>query len=449
MRAQVPLAALCVAVACSGGDVPRDTANRDGSVDAPAIHEVGRDAVVSDTSPDDAPDATFDAPLGPDDPGWQRLPGFPDACFVERARQPEATLAFHWEPCTDGLPTCEMAVVDRSAGPLNTVAASHGGNDARSVLIWTLDRDDAPGSMVVVSREDSVAGAWRVGPFSSHYFCGAAAPAGPNGMGLELSSGTGTRASADLISVASWTNLGQLDAPTWNVSSDIVHAGDFLEAASASATTFAAMTTTGHIVAVEPPDATLLGDGAEPVVVAHAVLWNWGDATGGTGIHVAVLGGTEIELYRPPAGNHVYGVRADGEWIAWRGGLDDSTGASFPLNELWAAPYSESPPLDAQQIGTDLTGGGLNGTIGDGMFAYTGADATGTHQAMFVIDLAARTRREYVLPTDLGAVGWVFDGDPAWVTRTEVVIPATGGTTTRFHTALRIDLTALPASPVP
>lgn len=445
MRAELVAGALCVAVACSGGDAQPDAAS-DVGVDATSADDVGFDSPRVD-----APvDAAFDAPLAPDDPGWTRLPGFPDECFIERARQPEAVLSFHWEPCRDGLPRCEMAVLDRSVGALRDVAGAHSGNDAHDALIWTLDRSDRPGTIVAVTRAASVAAAWRVGPFDAHFFCGAATAPGPDGMGLEVSSGSGTRSSADAVAVGAWDDLGGLDAPVWNVSSDVVHSGDFLEAASASGTTFAAMTTTGHIVVVEPPLGAVIGDGTEPVVVGHTVLWNWGDAAGATAIHASSLEGSETELYRAPAGSHAYGVRADGEWIAWRGGVDDPTGASFPLNELWAAPYSATGPLDAHRLGTDLTGGGLNGTIGDGMFAYTGADDTGMHQAVFVVDLAAGTRRTYVLPTDLGAFGWVFNGDPAWVTRTEVVLPATGGgATDGFRTAVRIDLAALTPTVLP
>ena len=151
------------------------------------------------------------------------------------------------------------------------------------------------------------------------------------------------------MATASWGSIGDLERNDWLVTQEIVHPGDFLEAASASASTYPAMTTTGHIVAVEPPSAAIVGDGGEPVVVGHSVLWNWADASGSTAVHVSTLGGSETELYRAPSGTHLYGVRADGAWIAWRAGADDTSGATFPVNELWAAPYAETGLLTPQR----------------------------------------------------------------------------------------------------
>jgi hypothetical protein len=111
----------CTMLACSDGDSHMDT-----GADAA---DAGGDAAVVDAAQEvDAQDAAAvpdaDAALGPDDPGWTRLPGFPDSCIVELARQPAAVLRFHWEPCADALPACEMAIVDRATIPFGCSSRS-------------------------------------------------------------------------------------------------------------------------------------------------------------------------------------------------------------------------------------------------------------------------------------------------------------------------------------
>lgn len=447
MRARVVLSALCIAVACSGGDGQPDACGGDAAIDA-SFDEAQDASTLVDAMLDTSLDSNRDAALTADDPGWLRSPGFPDECYVERARQPEAVMAFHWAPCVDGLPNCMMSTIDRSVAPLASVTGIPGGGD---VLLWSFEEQHF--GIYAMTREDHVVLAWRLGPYADHHVCMVSAAASELGTGMEIWSGTGSSFLLDHIVTAPWSNLGRLDDPPFVVSSSLVAPGDFLEAPSASDTTFAAMTTTGHIVAVEPPmAAAILGDGSEPVVVGHRVLWNWGDAAGATAIHLGTLGGAETELYRAPSGTHLYGVRGDGAWVTWRAGADDPTGAHFPLNELWAAPYSETGPLTGQRSWTDLVNSGRSGTIGDGMFAYDGYDTALAEYAIYVVRLSDGARFEYALPFDAapGGVGWGIATDPAWVTRDEVVFPAgrTHGAE-RLHTALRIDLTALVPVPHP
>ncbi len=448
MRARLAVSVLCIGVACSGGDVPGDAATTDGSWDAPSEDAAAPESdVPQDTSPD--------APLGPDDPGWTRLPGFSDACFVEHARQPEAVLAFHWEPCRDALPHCDMALLDRTVGELHGVAPFQVGVGART-LIWILWDTPARQEIDVLASVDRVLGAWRA-TLSQSTYCGAALAGGSDGLALDAWQAGDLAMAPDHVGVAPWNDLDALYDATWISGPDVVNPHDFLEAPAGSSLAFAAMTTTGHIVAAEPPEGAVIGDGAEPVVVGRTVLWNWSDATGASAIHVGGVHVPERELYAAPAGTHVYAVRADGQWITWRAGIEDATGQTYRLNELWAAPYRETPPLDAHLYASDLVAGGFSepkGTLGDGMFAYQGPDETGTHQAIYVIDLAARTRRVYVLPTVIpGGFGWGFQSDPAWVTRDEVVVPAVWSdgvhADTYLRTAVRIDLTALPTEPLP
>jgi len=457
MRTRVALGALCIAVACSGGDGQSDAGVDARPVDVgvdvpPDVLLDATDAAAIDAPSDADIDSNVDAALAPDDPGWTRLPGFPDACFVERARQPEAVLSFHWEPCADSLPSCQMAVLDRSVAPLDRVVTVPSGNDSRGVLWWRLLDRDGGRSIFALIDSSHVLAAWRAGPFLNGYACDVSPAAGQNGVGVETwFTGVGRDRGA-WVGVAQSSDLSTLLAPVWSLSDSVVGVGDFLEVPSSSETTFAAMTTTGHIVAVEPPTAGILGDGGEPVVVGHSVLWNWGDATGATAIHVSALGGRETEIYGAPSGTHLYGVRADGAWITWRAGADDPTGVHFPLNELWAAPYSETGPLVAQRSWTDLVNSGRSGAIGDGMFAYDGYDATLARYAIYAVRLSDGARYEYALPFDAssGGVQWGIATDPAWVTRDEVVFPAgrVHGSE-RLYTALRIDLTALTPQPLP
>lgn len=143
------------------------------------------------------------------------------------------------------------------------------------------------------------------------------------------------------------------------------------------------------------------------------------------------------------------GVRADGNWITWRA---QATGAGTHFNELWAAPYAETPPLTPRRLWTDLMTSGRNGTIGDGMFACDGWDATAMRYAMFAVRLSDGARYEYTLPYDTSPTGVAYGlaTDPAWVTRDELVFPAgrTAGTD-RLQTVLRIDLRSLTPEPLP
>lgn len=437
-----------VALACSGGDSEPDAAEQGDAADAGTIdvgfeeHDVGMDAT----------DVGSDAPLPPDDPGWERLPGFPDECFVERARQPEAVLAYHWEPCFDDMPACEMAIVDRSVAPLDRAVSLGGGNDARGVLVWHLRGDrDSPYSYLALARGGSVAVAWRSGPFADGSYCDASPVASAEGVGLEAWSAPRGGAYVGHVTIGPWDDLERLDAPVWNETRDVIPTGTFLQSFSVGGTTFAATVSNGRIVAVEPPRAAVLGTGSEPVVVGRSVLWNWSDATLATAIHISRIGGTETVLHVPPVGTHLYGVRSDGLWITWRGGIDDPTGVHFRLNELWAAPYRETAPLDARRLWTDLGQSGYNGTIGDAMFVYVTADETGTHAAIRVVDLADGSRRTYTVTTDFtSSQGWFLSGDAAWVTRDELAFPAHHiDGTALARTVLRIDLTGLPVEPLP
>jgi hypothetical protein len=250
------------------------------------------------------------------------------------------------------------------------------------------------------------------------------------------------------ISIASWDDLSHLDVTAWTSSPDILPPGVFLETPSVSAFTYAAVATDGDIIAIEPPRAAIVGhSGDTPVVVGHTVLWDWSDATLRSEIRVGGLDASETTLFAPPAGSHVLGVRSDGDQIAWLGGADDVSGASVPLNELWVAPFRDSPPLSARLVRNDLAHNSMLAAVGEGMYAFLGADSSGIRGAIHVIDLATGSRRSYEMPfdTSTGGVRWRVLLDPAWVTQTEVVFPASREQgTTVLHTILRIDLTAIP-----
>lgn len=445
MRARLLVILTCSVLACSGGEAPDASSSVDAGMDGArdADTDGGVDAAEAglDGSSDVDLDAQvrLDADAGPD-PGWERLPGFPNDCYVERATRPENVLAVHWEPCLDALPACEMAVLDWSILPLDRIYVLNGGNDAHGIFAWSLIRGRE--AIAVIVRDSSIALAWRTGPYADHSACSANSAASGDGVGVEAYSLTMDGVNHGFVSTVSWDRVAELGNDPWMEAGPLFPDGDSLGTPSTSATTFAGVLLSGNILAVEPPSsAAILGHGGlGPVVVGHSVLWNWGDPTGATGIHVSRIGGTEMELYRAPAGLSVLGVRADGTWITWRSFTTTSTG-----DTLWAAPYRETPPLDARPLWGDIGSGGYSGTIGDGMFAYGANDSATGLPAVRVVDLSDGSRRSVLLPRFPDGTEWSLLADPAWVTRDEVAFPAGRiSPTGRLQTVLRIDLTSVP-----
>jgi hypothetical protein len=434
LRARLVVLASCTVLACSGGDTRTDAGTDASNVDAE----------VDDTSADDA---NVDAALAPDDPGWERLPGYGSECWTDRARQPAAVLAYHWEPCSDGISGCQMAIVDRSVAPLADVRGLAGGNDARGVAQWHLvGTADPIEDIVVATRDDVVLAAFRQISTNPHVFCGPALVGSFDALGLDNYYGPAPTPSRDHVSFGPWSDLSPLSELGFTAAFEA--GSTFLETPSVSATTYAAVLTTGDVVAIESGRGSVIastGDG--PVVVGQTVLWDWSDSAQHSAIHVGGLDRPEEVLYTPPVGEHVLGVRSDTSWTVFLQGRDDPTGASVPLNELWVAPFRAAPPLAAHLVRDDLAGNGPGGTIGGGMYAYRGADASHTRDEMHVVDLASGARSTVALPFSSGiGVSWSVSRDAAWVSASEIAFPAlrTEGTA-RLETLLRINLASLAA----
>ncbi len=469
MRARAKTVVLSAAlVACSGagaldvgvdagvdgGTDTRVDLGHDAGVDSPSFVDAASDASCA-TPRDGAIDATvLDASPGID-PDWRSVAGYGAECDVAAALHPEGAMAFHWEPCAGALPDCQMTVIDWAPAPLDRVVGVNGGNDERGTLEWHFA---ARGAIVedylVVTRGTRVMAAWRIRLVGMHA-CAPSLALSADGVAVDDYIAPATGPATERVAVASWANLATLLGPVWRSTAAEIPAGSFLETPSTSATTFAAMTPAGAIIVAEPPRGGLVGHGAYPVVVGHVVMWNWGDAAGARGIHAATLGGGEVELYRAPTGTHTFSVRSEGTWIAWRAGANDPTGATSALNELWAAPYAETGPLDARLLRTDLVGDEYLGTVGDGLYANIGPDPTGTITAVVVTSLADGSRRYVLLPTpDECNTGWWLDpAEVAWVTRDEVAVPMhyvnhPAGLES-FDAVLRFDIRDRPAEPIP
>lgn len=462
-RRRLLVVATCGLLACSGGDASdagTDTragrdAGRDAGTDAgndaavDVARDVGTDA-TDDVGRDAARDVGADADAGPD-PEWQRLPGFPDDCYVARARHPENVLAFHWEPCTDGIVGCEMIVFDRAIDPDLRPYGLAGGNSA--ARIWAVgSRDSAtPYLTISVVRDDAVVAAWRGGPNAHGSGCSTELAASDDGLGVDTWFMAAGGDGFDRISTAPWRDLASLDTDTWTSTPASIPTNTFLEMPSASATTYAAVDTNGWVIAVESDrEATIdtIGDG--PVVIGRAVLWDWSVTTTDTAIHVGGLDVLETTLYTPPSGEHVLAVRSDGTYIAFLQGADDPTGATYPLNELWVAPFRTTAPLDAHLVRDDIMRNDIDAAIGDGMYAYVTGVATA--EQVCVVDLASAERRCVDLPFDLtpGGVRWRAPGHVAWVTRSEVAFPASREEgSTPVPTLLRVALSTLAPEPAP
>ena len=198
MRARASIAIACAVLACSGGDAPSDAspidAGLDTRVDAGAT-DAGHDAAVPDTGTDAHP--------LPDDPMWERVTFFPDACNVFRARAPEALMAFHWMPGVDDLPACQMPALDRMPHPLRNVSPLSGGNDLRSVMLWVFEDNTIPETQYVITRDDVPAAAWLLRTSSDpHVGCVPELTASAVGVGVDENYNLDTTALHDGFTVA-------------------------------------------------------------------------------------------------------------------------------------------------------------------------------------------------------------------------------------------------------
>ncbi len=451
MRARVLIAAFSVAVACSGApgdDASLSDAGTDGG------REAGRDAGRDgghDASEDDAWRSVHDArvpSLPPDDPGWTSIPGFPSDC-LQYALQPQAVLAFHWERCPGSLSVCEWTVVDHAAAPLLRVAPNHGGTDARGAMVWILeDPDRVEIIYYVIVHDDEAVFAWRSD------LCSPDTTVNRTTVGVDAAywfSGVGHD---DFIGLASWSDLTPLVDGLWQVPSGVITNADLVQSPSASETTFAIDTTTAVLVAEPPRWAMFPEIGAEPVVVGHYVLGLRASAESTAGFDVVSLDEGRQPLYpstRP--GMHVYGLEADATDIVWREGPDDPTHTSFPLNELWTAPFETSMARFAPRRVRDDLGSCASTTcaaIGDGTYAYVNSSTSG--QFVAAISLADGTQRRFAVPpASADGTRWGLLDNPIWVSQSEVVTFGwhSAGSGSPVRAAIRIDLRSLPIEPAP
>lgn len=451
MRARVLIAVIAVVAACSGAD-ERDASQLDAGLDAARDaggdggHDGGHDA-----NDDDARGSRHDArvpSLAADDPGWTAIPGFPSDC-LQYARQPQAVLQFHWAPCGDGLPACTWIVVDHATATVRNLFTS-GRSDSRGVVFWTLDDGATPGQeIIVVVRDDAPQWAWRQ-PIRTAEQCFVIPTGSTTAIGADALYWFSAARRDDFIGLASWTDLTPLVSGLWQLPSGAISATDLAQSPSASATTFA-LDTTNAILVVEPPRWMRFspGESDTPVVIGHEVLFDWSGVTSGSAIHAASLDGGERTLFSEVDGRHVFAVQADATSIVWRAGADDPTGMTFPLNELWTAPFETDPArFSPRVVRSDLPQCGLAtcGAIGGGMYAEAGSDY------VRAISLADGSQRRYPFPPrSADGTFWFFSGNPIWVSPDEVV--TFGGRRVNFDppalAAIRIDLRALPVEPAP
>jgi hypothetical protein len=145
------LALIASVAACSQSGL-RDggqDAGRDGGVDAG--RDAGRDAGARDA----APEAGTDGSTDPWDPGWVRLPGFPDECGIERAEHPERVVRpFPWEPCPEQPVGCSRAIT----GWLPTDLGWHDDATGRGYVVTYGD------GLQIVDLDRGGIAAWRAPP---------------------------------------------------------------------------------------------------------------------------------------------------------------------------------------------------------------------------------------------------------------------------------------------
>lgn len=434
MRVRLRLA-FVLAIGCTAS-VAVDDAGLDGGPDA------GRDAARADAGRDAGRDAGPDA--GP--AAWERLPGFADDCYFERALDPSAFSVGEWSPCPDGMAGCLVLDWNDAFPHIEPYASAAYHDGSRGYfVVWEAAAATSPiGSALVVDSDLSTISAWRdVGSSLGTCLLHIGLDDGHAGLMLSAISDDDPPSSRYRLYHAPLVEIAGMTEPSLTLTGDEVLPTNFVDALSVSATTVAlrfAPSARVYVVEGSRYSVTAVADegiAVEPIAVGHDVLYtSWYQFRGDESriVHAALDAPQALLYYEP--GTILTDLSTDGRDMVWLRITARDAGGTYTESEYWTAPFTaDAAAIAPRQVGP-RSGVTLNATVGEGLVAYTWVDRITYEHHIEVMDLADGSRRGYVLP--LAPRRWWVRG-PLWVTREEIAVGARGHAE---ETILRIQLSA-------
>lgn len=403
-----------------------DAATSDGPLVPPDAGE--RDTAFSDLGLEATRDAGSRGDAAPDTP-TEWVEHGTRFCSFAHAVDPTTLVRWHWEPCTDGLPACRMAVVDHAlALPIDATVrpAGHASND---VFVWVMN--DGGTEYDVVVRDDQAVLALRL---AWSDVCWPTVFADESVVGLD-DGGEGFW--------GTWDALAADPDGFWERGHHATGV-PMVCGTIASATSFQC----GPVmVDVAPPRA----DASDVYAGFDGGHQRIGTASMQEEIVTWAGAGMPSVRYVEGSGRWLDGVDTDGTDVVWRTAGLIGQGGTYACERIWAAPYpSPGEPLVPRAIDEAGAHPACEGILGHGHYAAFGPVASDPSRFAFdVYELHGGTRRRYLVHPrgpDTDWLGWeTLLGAPLWVTEDELAIRAryVRPEHEQSTTLLRLDLTTL------
>lgn len=413
MGALAVAATVLLVATCDGGPDGADPADAglDASVDAgtPPVEHRDAESPWHDAGPGDAgldagpPPVYRDAGLA--EVRWERYPGLPDECIIERAVDPSEVYISQWEPCPGAEDHCERLVVDWAFQIWRPYSARSGNSHTGEYGYWRM-RLEYPGTGSLPPPDVMVLPTTRGSPLIAYKYERCA-------MGTAMSEDTIAHMIFDFraaeprgfIYFGSPEQASALDMPSAVINVEetgvtglqepvvtpdqlvgVVQPGNFLYAIRRTGET-------RRIDAHRPTSGI-----QTPRLVGDHLLWKEYGARWSV-VHEAEDG--TIEPFIEPHDADVREFKSDGARMVWVQSYPPGGGARYVRHEIWTAPYVRSPAdLDgARRVLTiedqrhPLAGGRLRGD----RYVFTRRTVDGSF-TLELVDLATGERRRFSLP---------------------------------------------------
>ena len=394
-------------------------APRDGGTDRDAgAGDGGRDAVAR---VDAGRDASQDADGGP---VFTQLPGLPEWCHFEVALDPSLVEPLRWQSCFDARPACQELVVDwgdtaRDSITLVVPDAFNGIDQPIVAVARPMDLSGRSGREMVITREDG----------TPVYATRSLLLSGECGQGVAMSGNAGAfvhsiaaaSASPD-ESIRAFVVDERLSDGARDVTS--LSTVELLEQGLQDCTRSA----TG-LIGLEIAPALRVGtlrDGVfhmtdaggavhNPVAVGDYLLFDFYDSPRRSVMKENPDFSVESYLSVPDA--DVMMLRSDGEWLAWmEGGTRLSSSTHWASRTVRAARFTPDGAALEPQTVVELGEGWLP-WLGVGGGWVVAVDRPSLRRDVIAVNLATLEQRTISPPE-----GHAFQGDPVYVTPTEVAL---------------------------
>ncbi len=439
------LGATCDGGAGGGGEAP--DAGTDGGADAGAVPvprrdagSVWRDAGPRDAGRDGGPDPVYrDAGLA--EVVWERYPGLPEECVIERAEDPSQVYVSDWEPCPGAEDHCRQLAVDWAFRSWRLPDARSGNSHTGEYGYWRMrlqypEVGSAPDVMVLATTRGAPLLAF------TYHRCA---------MSTAMSEDTIVHQIADVYSsrrlfiyFGAPEEASRLDTPAAVIDMDATGVTGLQEPAVTPDQVVGVVQPGNFLFAVRRTgetrrvDALRPGSGIQtPQLVGEHLLWKEYGARWSV-VHEAEDGTIEPYLEVPDA--DVRELKSDGTRMVWVQSYPPGGGSSYTRQEIWTAPYVRDPDdrtgarrllvIDDQRH--PLAGGRLRGT----RYAFVHRSIEGWY-ALEYVDLVTAERRQLRLPRPMAMVQWVISASDH-----EAMVEA--GTAGSRPLAMRVDLDRMP-----